>query len=135
MGNVTTCKDTDERFDIFATKYDQIFNNCFSLTRLSIKRCNDKQWMNKDIRNSIIMKTTRCKKYINRPNDNNKTLYRQYKISSQLLYGRRRNYIIVIYFYMQNILPESYGKFTQNFLIRVNGILPRLKSWLSMTLT
>ena len=74
-----TCKDTDECFDIFATKYDQIFNKCFPLTRMSIKLCNDKKWITKGIRNSIMMKTRLYKKYINRPNDNNKTVYRQYK--------------------------------------------------------
>ena len=77
--NVMTCKDTDECFDIFANKYDQTFNKCFPLTRMSIKRCNDKQWMTKSIRNKIIMKTRLYKKNFNRPNDNNKTVYGQNK--------------------------------------------------------
>ena len=51
-----TCMDTDDCFDIFATKYDQIFNKCFPLTRISIKRYNDKKWMTKGIRNNIMMK-------------------------------------------------------------------------------
>ena len=93
-----------------------------------------KNWMTKGIRNSIMMKIRLYKKYINRQNDNNKTIYQQYK-NKLLLYGRQINFIIAIYSYMQSILPVSYGKFTQNLSIRVNGILPMLKSWLSTTLT
>ena len=121
-----TCKDTDECFDIFATKYDKIFNKCVPLTRMSIKRCNDKKkWMTKGIRNSIMIKTILYKKYINTTNDNNKTVHRKHT----------RKYTIVIYSSMESILPGSYRKFTQNLLIRVKGILPMLKSCLSMTLT
>ena len=74
-----TCKDTDVCFDIFATKYDQMFNKCFPVTRMSIKRCNYKKWMTEGITNSIRMKTILYQKYINTPNDNNKRVYWQYK--------------------------------------------------------
>ena len=121
--NVMTYKDTDECFDIFTTKYDQIFYKCFPLTMMSIKRCNDKTWMTKGTRNSIMMKSRLYKTNIKRQNDNNKTAHRHFKISSQLLYGGCRKYSIVICSYMQSILPGSYGNFTHNLLIMVNGIL------------
>ena len=72
-----TCRDIDECYDMFAAKYNQVFDICFLLARISIKRFKDKKWTTKRI--CIINKTRLYKKYITRPNQNNQILYRQYK--------------------------------------------------------
>ena len=74
-----TCKDIDKSYDMFAAKYNQVFDKCFSLIRISFKRYKDKKWTTKSMILSIINKTRLYKKYTNKPNYNNKILYRQYK--------------------------------------------------------
>ena len=64
---------------MFAAKHNQVFDKCFPLIRISIKRYKDKKWMTKSIIINIINKTRLYKKYTNKPNNNNKILYQQYK--------------------------------------------------------
>jgi len=77
--DVYTCEGTNAAYNNFIQLYSSIYNKCFPLVQKSRKRCKDKKWITSALRVSIRYKTKLYKKYVSRPNLENKAAYTRYK--------------------------------------------------------
>jgi len=77
--DVCSSTDADECYNIFIDRYCHAYNAAFPLVRVSRKRNKDKRWLTKGLKVSIRHKNRLYRKYIRKPNEINRAVYRKYK--------------------------------------------------------
>ncbi len=72
--------DPNSALEAFYKIYNDAYNKCFPLKRLSVKRSKDKKWISFGIKISIIHKDRLFQKITLKPNIEHKNTYNKYKI-------------------------------------------------------
>ena len=87
--------DPTTALEIFIKKYENHYNACFPLKRLSRLRAKDKKWITIGLLKSIKHKNALYKKYIKRPTEENRNKYKRYRnILNKCLRQSEKNYYI-----------------------------------------
>ena len=82
--DVHESNDVDGKFDIFMNNLTSVYNECFPLKEVLLKKTDVNPWFTKDLKKMCKKKNILYRKYVKNPTDYRKSVYTQYrnKVSS-----------------------------------------------------